>query len=166
MIAILSIFSFLMVLALLSQYQFEVRADTIIDAPPEKVWNALVQMDCYKDWNEQLQFLGGSIALGEKVNLKLSVDGAKPYEFSPTIIHWEESKKFGWIARTGLPGIFDGEHLFELEGKEEKTFLVNRERYRGILAPIIQIQPMMKNAPKGFEKMNTQLKNYVESLNN
>ncbi len=155
----------LVMLLLLSRYRFEVRAETLIEASPQKVWDTLVQMGQYENWNDQLHFLGGKVAPGEKITLRLSVEGAKPYTFSPTINHWVKYKKWGWIARTGMPGIFDGEHMFELEEKEGKTLLVNKEQYRGILAPIIQQQPMMKNAPKGFEQMNQQLKTHIEKQN-
>lgn len=151
-------------LLLLSRYRFEVRADILIDAPPRMVWEVLTNMKDYPNWNDQLEFLGGQPSKGERVRLRLSVEGADPYQFTAVINHWEPAKTFGWIARTGMPGIFDGEHLFELQDKNGKTQLVNREIYQGILAPIIQRQPMMKNAPAGFEKMNQQLKEHTETL--
>ncbi|MCI4651708.1 SRPBCC domain-containing protein [Phaeodactylibacter sp.] len=162
---ILIILFFLILLLGLSLYNFEVRAEILIDETPDKVWKTLIQMERYGDWNDQLQFMGGTPAKGEIIKLKLSVEGATPYEFSPTINHWEEGKKFGWIARTGFPGVFDGEHLFELEERQGQTFLINRERYSGFLAPFIQHQPMMKNAPQGFEKMNQQLKKFIDTSN-
>ena len=163
-ITILIIVAVLTGLLLLSRYHFEVRADILIDAPPRLVWQVLTDMKGYAIWNDQLAFLGGQPSKGERVRLRLSVGGADPYEFTPLINHWVPGKTIGWIARTGMPGIFDGEHLFELQEQDGQTLLVNREVYRGILAPIIQRQPMMKNAPAGFEKMNQQLKEHTETL--
>jgi hypothetical protein len=44
-----------------------------------------------------------------------------------------------------------------------KVLLVNREEYRGIISLIMKQLPMMKLAPKGFEKMDEELKNYIEN---
>jgi hypothetical protein len=71
---------------------------------------------------------------------------------------------FGWIARTGgIPRLFDGEHFFEMNDLGNgKTRLVNREEYRGVLSLLMQQLPMMKLAPQGFERMNRELKIFVE----
>jgi hypothetical protein len=71
---------------------------------------------------------------------------------------------FGWIARTGgIPRIFDGEHFFEMKALDNgKTLLANREEYRGILSLLMRQLPMMKLAPQGFERMNRELKAFVE----
>ena len=154
------------ILLLLSRTKFEVRHDITINAPIEKVWETVIDFPNYNKWNSQLFYLGGTISLNEKIHLKLSVEGTTPYEFKPTISHWKDKQMFAWIAITGLPKIFDGEHFFELQDLGNgRTLLVNREEYRGILSLIMQQIPAMKLAPKGFEKMNNELKEYIEKAN-
>jgi hypothetical protein len=155
----------LLVVALffLARSRFEIRAEIMLNARMEDVWQAIIAMDQYHRWNTQLAYLGGEVALGSQVKLKLSVAGADPYEFTPTINHWQPQQTFGWIARTGLPYVFDGEHYFELQEKQGQVWLINREVYSGILTPVIRRQPMMKNAPAGFEQMNEELKQYLDS---
>ena len=64
-----------------------------------------------------------------------------------------------------MPRVFDGEHFFELkELGNNKTLVINREEYRGVLSMIFKQLPMMKNAPNGFKKMNNEFKVYVEGL--
>jgi hypothetical protein len=151
-------------LIILSRTKFEVRHEITLDASVEKVWQTVIDFEHYSQWNTQLSYLGGKIAPNEKLHLKLAVEGATPYEFKPTVSQWKEREVFGWIAITGLPRVFDGEHFFELNDlKNGKTLLINREEYRGILSLIMQQLPMMKLAPKGFEKMNLELKNFVEA---
>lgn len=153
----------LILLALLSRTQFEIKDVIDIDAPVAEVWEAVINFEQYKEWNSQLSYLGGKVAPQSKLHLRLAAEGASPYEFKPDISHWEEQKRFAWIARTGLPRIFDGEHFFELEALgPHQTRLTNREEYRGILSLIFQQLPMMKTAPAGFEKMNKELKAYIE----
>jgi hypothetical protein len=148
----------------LSRTQFEIRHTVDIDAPPERVWAAVVDFPGYAAWNSQLAYLGGTVELGGQLHLRLAAEGADPYEFKPTVSHLEENRRFAWIARTGLPRVFDGEHFFELERLPSGgTRLTNREEYRGVLSMIFQRLPMMKSAPRGFEKMNNELKRYIEA---
>lgn len=148
----------------LSFTKFEIRKEIEINASTEKVWNVIIDFQNYKHWNTQLAYFGGDVKPNGNLHLKLSVSGTAPYEFKPAISHWEENKKFAWLAITGLPRIFDGEHFFELiDLGDEKTLLINREEYRGILSLIMKNLPMMKDAPTGFEKMNVELKTYIEN---
>jgi len=148
----------------LSFTSFEIREKVEINAPIEQVWTTIIDFDSYSEWNSQLEYLGGEVEPNGQLHLKLSAEGADPYEFKPTISHWEENKKFAWIGRTGIPRVFDGEHFFELERVDDSTTLVtNREEYRGVMSLIMKNLPMMKTAPEGFQKMNQELKDYVEN---
>lgn len=150
-------------LGALSFSSFEVREEVVIDAPPERVWAVIVDFPSYAEWNSQLAWLGGTAAPDATLKLRLSVEGTDPYEFEPVVSHFELNVRFAWLARTGAPRVFDGEHFFELEALPGgKTRVVNRERYSGLLAPVIQRQPMMQGAPKGFVKMNDELKRRAE----
>ncbi|MDX2015512.1 MAG: SRPBCC domain-containing protein [Myxococcaceae bacterium] len=143
---------------------FEVRADVVIDAPPEAVWAVVVDLPGHGAWNHQLKHLGGTVAVGEPVRLKLSADGAEPYEFSADVTHLDAPTHFAWLGRTGLPRVFDGHHHFELERLSDgRTKLVNRERYSGVLAPLMERLPMMAGAQAGFATMNAELKRHVEA---
>ena len=158
------IIGLVVVVIALSFSGFEINEKVEINAPIEKVWATIIDIESYSEWNSQLEYLGGTVIPGGQLHLKLSAAGAEPYEFKPTISHWEENKRFAWLARTGFPRIFDGEHYFELEKIDDSTTLVtNREEYRGVLSLIMKNLPMMKDAPAGFRKMNVELKNYIEN---
>lgn len=147
----------------LSFTQFEIRTVVDINAPPEKVWKAVVDFEHYGDWNTQLKFLGGEAKPGGNLHLLLAAKGADPYEFKPVVSRWVENKEFAWLAITGMPRVFDGEHFFELEDLGNgKTRVVNREEYRGVMSQVMKRLPMMENAPQGFDLMNAELKQYCE----
>ncbi len=151
------------VVAALSLTRFEINEAIKINAPVEKVWQTIVDLSSHSEWNSQLEYLGGDLRPGGRLHLKLSVADAQPYEFKPTISRWNENEQFAWLQRTGLPRVFDGEHFFELEKLDENTTRVtNREEYRGVLSLLMKSLPMMKSAPAGFQKMNAELKKYVE----
>jgi hypothetical protein len=148
----------------LSFTRFEINEKVEIKAPKEKIWAAIIDFGSYAEWNSQLAYLGGEVRPQGTLHLKLSAEGADPYEFKPIISYWEENKRFAWLARTGFPRVFDGEHFFELQQIDDSTTLVtNREEYRGVMSLIIKNLPMMKSAPEGFKKMNNELKAYVEN---
>jgi hypothetical protein len=153
-----------LVVLVLSRTSFEVRHEIVVNAPAQKVWQAIIDLKQYKQWNSQLAYLGGQIELGATIHLKLSVDGATPYEFRPIISQWQEGKSFAWLAITGVPKLFDGEHFFEIAPLDsQKTRLVNRETYSGVISLLMKQLPMMKLAPAGFEKMNLEFKAFIEA---
>lgn len=71
---------------------------------------------------------------------------------------------FARVGRTGIEGVFDGEHHFELEPIPEGTRLINRERYSGLLSPLMKRLEAMKGAEAGFGAMNAELKARGEAL--
>ncbi len=146
----------------LSRTEFAVAHTIDIDAPPERVWAALVDFPRYAEWNTQLAVRGGEARAGAELYLALSTPDAS-YEFHPVVSSFEEGRRFAWIARTGIPRLFDGEHFFEISPLPSGgTRVTNREEYRGVLSPVMRRLPAMKSAPAGFEKMNLELKRYVE----
>lgn len=152
-----------LLLLLLSRTQFEIREEIAINATVERVWTAVTDFENYHAWNSQLSYLGGTAGPKGKLHLRLAAEGASPYEFKPDVSHWVPNERFAWIARTGFARVFDGEHFFEMQALGPyQTLLINREEYRGILSLIFQQLPMMKTAPAGFEKMNKELKAYIE----
>jgi len=110
-----------------------------------------------------LRFRGGTLAEGEKIKLRLDPNGGRGYEFEPRVIAYVEPKHFAWVARTGFPGVFDGEHHFKLEKTDDcGTVLHNYEIYSGLMSPIMKQLPMMKGAREGFELMNREIKRETE----
>jgi hypothetical protein len=62
-----------------------------------------------------------------------------------------------------VPGIFDGEHQFQLEPMgERRTRLIHGEVFSGLLVPLLW-QNLDTQTRQGFEEMNNALKNRVES---
>lgn len=138
--------------------RFEIRHEILIPAPVEQVWHTLIDFPSYSEWNSQLTYLGGEVKKGGLLHLRLAAAGADPYEFKPVVSYFEENTRFAWLAVTGVAGVFDGEHFFELSpAPGGSTRLINREEYRGILSQVMRHLPMMKQAPAGFVKMNEEI---------
>lgn len=143
---------------------FTVLSETTIAAPPSLVWQVLTDVAAWEQWSTWLRYEGGKVAIGEKLQLRLTPPEGKGYAFSPEILVLEPNKHFAWIGRTGIKGVFDGEHHFELEPTAESTKLTNRERYSGLLSPLMKRLEAMKGAAAGFDAMNAEIKQRAESL--
>ena len=148
---------------------FEVRAEIAIDAPIAVVWDVITDVVRWHEWSTWLRHEGGAVALGSKLELRLTPPSGGGYAFSPEVIALEApaevgEARFGWVGRTGVRGVFDGEHHFVLRAEGERTRLLHYERYSGLLSPLLAKLPAMRDAPAGFEAMNAEVKARAESL--
>ncbi len=70
----------------------------------------------------------------------------------------------GWLGRLVLPGLCDADHEFHLTPSPEgHARLVQRETFRGVLVPLLT--GMLEPTRRGFEAMNTALRQRVEARN-
>lgn len=141
-----------------------IEASVEIAAPPERVFAVLTDAAAWASWSTMLVFHGGSLERGGRVHLGLRTAAAS-YDFKATVTVFEPGACFEWVARTGVPGLFDGRHRFELTALSQgRTRLRNVERYSGLLTPLITRLPMMRSAPEGFRAMNEELRARAESF--
>ena len=83
--------------------------------------------------------------------------------FKPKVLVYEENKKLSWIGRLLIPGLFDGEHTFELiDNGDGTTTFVQSEIFKGLLVPLFQ-KTLDNNTRRGFEQMNLKLKEMCEN---
>jgi len=82
--------------------------------------------------------------------------------FKPKVLAVEPNKEFRWKGHLLIPGLFDGEHIFELidNGNGSITF-VQREQFKGILVPLFK-KMLDNNTKRGFEQMTAKLKELAE----
>lgn len=83
--------------------------------------------------------------------------------FKPTVIILESKNEFSWLDSLVIPGIFDGEHIFQLEQiNNTKMKFIHRENFSGYLVPLLW-KSLNSDTRRGFEEMNKVLKEKVES---
>ena len=112
----------------------------------------------YPNWNPFIKLIKGKPVKGEKLIVRLEPPGAKGMTFKPKILAANKNTEFRWLGHLLVPGLFDGEHIFELtENKNGTTSFVQREKFKGILVPLFK-KMLDYNTIKGFEQMNQQLK--------
>lgn len=144
---------------------FEVVAEREIAAPPEVVFRVLTDVARWHEWCTWLAWDEGEMRQGAILRLRLTPPSGGGYSFAPTVLTLDAPRHLAWVGRTGLPGVFDGEHHFELSALAGgRTRLVNRERYSGLLSPLFKLLPAMKGAKPGFEAMNDEISRRAEAL--
>jgi hypothetical protein len=144
-----------------SLFTLVVEHTTHIDAPPARVFEVLTRTGDWPEWSTMLQFRGGVLAVGEPVQLGLRTEHAS-YDFTARVTALEPDRTFEWLARTGVPGLFDGRHRFELAADRTGCRLRNVEYYTGLLVPIVARTAMMRAAPQGFAAMNEEIRRRAE----
>lgn len=140
----------------------ELRTEINIQASPEKVWAILMDFSNYPQWNPFIQSIEGDAAVGKQLVTRIVPPGGKPMTFKPKIKVVDTHREFRWKGRLFIPGLFDGEHIFELfaDGKGGTRF-VQREIFTGILVPMMK--KMLEGGTKqGFEAMNRALMDKAE----
>jgi hypothetical protein len=75
------------------------------------------------------------------------------------VLAFHKNKEFRWIGHLLFPGIFDGEHKFEIiDHHNGSCTFVQSEGFKGVLVGLLNLD----NTKKGFELMNTKLKELAE----
>ena len=142
----------------------ELRTEIVIDASAETVWRVLTDFASFPDWNPFMVRISGPVSEGEKLEVRLQLPGGRGMTFKPQLIKVEPNRELRWLGRLLVPGIADGEHVFELEATgDAQTRLIHREEFRGILArPFLAM--VGQKTELGFQEMNEALKARAETL--
>ena len=134
-----------------------------IDAPTDVVWDVLVDLDHYPDWNPFIVEAVGTVAVGQRLTNRLQPPGGRAMTFKPVVTEVESGRSFEWLGRLGLPALVDGRHRFELRPTSSgATRRVHTERFGGLLGPLLR-RSLDRNTVPGFEAMNEAMKQRAEA---
>lgn len=117
----------------------ELRTEIDIGAPVERVWQALMDFPAVPEWNPFIRRIRGELHIGSRLEVFLQPSGTRGMRFRPTVKKVEPNRELRWLGHLGIPGLFDGEHIFELEpAGPDRTHFVQRELFRGLLVPSLR----------------------------
>ncbi len=145
-----------------SLFHREIRTEIEIDASASRVWAILTDFDRYPEWNPFVRRIEGVGEVGKRFRATIVPPGSRGMSFSPTLLKLEPKRELRWIGHLLVAGVFDGEHIFEIEPiGERRVRFVQRERFRGLFTA-----PLLKSigaaTRQGFEAMNRALKAEAE----
>ena len=120
-----------------SPFRWSISTAVEIDAPASRVWDVLVDLPAYPEWNPFIVAAEGKVAVGETLSLRMALPGWKPVTIEPRLLVVEPERELRWKGRLLIPGLFDGEHAFVFTALEDgRTRIDHSERFAGILLPI------------------------------
>jgi hypothetical protein len=128
-----------------------------IDATPSRVWEVLVDLPAYRDWNPFIVEASGDVAVGEALSLRMALPDRSPMTIEPRVLVAEPGRELRWKGRLVLPGLFDGEHWFVLTPLANGgTHLDHSERFAGLLLPIAKGM-IYDDTVQSFHELNAAL---------
>jgi hypothetical protein len=134
-----------------------------IRAKPEKVWDILTKFSDYEEWNPVMTRIIGEASLGKKIEVHIHTIKGKNRIYHPTITKFDINKELRWQGRSFLPGIFEGERIFEIkEVSSEEISFIHLEVFRGIGVKLMGNR-LDEDLQQSFEAMNIALKDRAES---
>ena len=146
----------------LSAMAKEIKTEILINATPEKVWSILTNFNNYPNWNPFIKSIKGEVKIGNKITARIEPPKASGMTFKPKVLVFEKNNELRWLGNLLFPGLFDGEHKFELidNGNGTTTFKQS-EKFRGVLVPLFK-KMLDINTTNGFNLMNQKLKELAE----
>lgn len=134
----------------------------MINASPQKVWAILTDFASYLQWNPFIKSITGNVATGETIKVRLEPPGASGMTLKPKVLVFSPDSEFRWLGHLLVPGLFDGEHSFELvDNMNGTTTFRHSEKFKGILIPLFA-KLLDVNTRNGFHEMNHALKERAE----
>ena len=139
----------------------EIHTEIEIDAAPEEVWRVLTDFDAYPEWNPFVKSVRGEPAVGARLEIFVQVPGGPGRKFRPRVLRAEPARELRWIGTLPVPGLFNGEHIFQLEPSGEgRTRFLHGELLSGLLIPLMGAT--LEKSERGYALMNEALKRRVE----
>ncbi len=135
--------------------------EIIIDAPMERVWQALANFKAYGDWNPFIKSIEGDLRVGARLTNTMW-NGGKAYVFRPRVLTVRQNSYFDWLGSLWFRGIFDGHHYFQIEQLSAgQVKLTQGENFSGLLSGLI-LRKIGAETRNNFIRMNNALKQLVE----
>lgn len=138
----------------------QLKTEIIIDAPAEKVWQLLTNLNDYHRWNPFISS-AGEVVPGARISNDMLMDG-KTMRFRPRIGQVVPGRSFEWTGHLLVPGLFDGNHYFDIEPlTPTQCKLTHGERFSGLLSAWL-LKKIGAQTLQQFMAMNQALKQQAE----
>ena len=120
------------------------RSEIDIDAPVEKVWNIIIDLERYPEWNTFTPRMGAKqIVVGEEFLLDCQMTEKQLLRDEKEVFLAYEPERYrvSWgTSRTkGRPGIKSFRWQICEPVNDKRTHFINYEEFHGILAPLVNL---------------------------
>lgn len=139
---------------------FATRVD--IDAPAERVWALLADLDGYADWNPFTPRIETDFVVGHRIVLHVSFDGAKPIRQVEILRRWAPGEELRWGMTMGPAWFFRAERVQRVEvlGPARCRY-ISEDAFAGLFSPIVELFFGPK-VQRGFDALGAALACHAE----
>jgi hypothetical protein len=139
----------------------ELDTEIEIAASPARVWRELTDFASWGAWNPLLPAASGQLREGEQIRITLQA-GKRAIRIKPRLLRVVPERELAWRGSLPVPGLFTGEHSFEIEALgDQRVRFRHREQFSGLLVPLMA-RMLDGQTRRGFEAMNAALKARAE----
>lgn len=93
-----------------------------IQAPVDRIWAVIEQLDSWHRWNPIEKDISGTIAFGGKLALTETLASNAPRQVEATVSDWQPNSQLVWTEKRGL--WFQSLRYFEIEELEPGSSIV------------------------------------------
>jgi hypothetical protein len=104
--------------------------------------------------------ISGEQRVGAKLEVRISLNHGRPMTFRPEVVACDYERRFAWLGKLGVPGVFDGLHQFEVEPTDSGAVFIHSEEFRGVLPPFLR--KVMRQTRESITAMDEALAQEVE----
>ncbi|MDR9458921.1 MAG: SRPBCC domain-containing protein [Dehalococcoidia bacterium] len=120
------------------------RSEIDIDAPVENVWNIIIDLERYPEWNTFTPRMGAKqIVVGEEFLLDCQMTEKQLLRDEKEVFLAYEPERFrvcwGTSRTRGRPGIKSYRWQICEPVNDKRTHFINYEEFHGILAPLVNL---------------------------
>jgi len=140
-----------------------ISSEIIINAPIQKVWDVLVDLDNYYQWNTFTPKVITDFRIGSDVTLHVRLSKGKKLRIQKeTILNLEEGTLISWGITSSFPAKTERiQQLTKIDSHTTRYYTA--DKLTGILVPVIMLLYQEK-IQHGFDAVALGLKKYSESL--
>ncbi|HEY8373550.1 MAG TPA: SRPBCC domain-containing protein [Pseudonocardiaceae bacterium] len=119
----------------MSDDELVVRTDVLIAAPPEKVWEVLVDLPRYRDWHPSMTLVSGMgeddrvPVVGSTLRLRARRETPAETEFEVTVTEVNAPSRFTWQG--GAAHVLLSQHRWTLVPEAGGTRVVEEQTFEG-----------------------------------
>jgi hypothetical protein len=139
-------------------FRMDCAVSITIQAGPERIWALLTNAQDFPRWNSTVTSIGGTIAEGERLELK--VPAAPERTFKPKVTALDPQRRMVWSD--GMAPMFRGVRTFNLVPQADgSTEFTMEEVFSGIMLPLIK--GSLPDFAPSFEAYAADLKREAEA---
>ena len=140
----------------------QIQNEIDIEASPKLVWEMLIEVSHYKDWNPFLVIPRGRARVGSYLELIMSPPGDSPRQKKVLVTSLKSYRELSWKGTIVHTVFFCGHNRFTLIPlSEHQTRLIQEETFSGLLVPFFSTW-LDRYLSAGFKEMLIALKSEVE----